>query len=115
MTMFRVSCKLKLLKEKAKYWNKRVFKNNFQQKQELQDKLQQIELLINKEGRTIKIDLEEKDILTELYNTMMQEETHWKQKSKFSWLRDGDKNTKFYKLSTLNKRSFNKIYEIKDF
>lgn len=46
---------------------------------------------------------------------MAQEETHWKKKSRVSWLRDGDKNTKVFKLSTLNRRSFNRISEIKTF
>lgn len=34
---------------------------------------------------------------------------HWKQKSRISWLREGNKNTRFFKLTTLRRRAFNRI------
>lgn len=42
------------------------------------------------------------------------EEIYWKQKSRVSWLVEGDLNTKFFHSSTLVRRSRNKIVRLKD-
>lgn len=76
-------------------------------------KLGEISRKIEAEGRSSENDEEEKTILSELYNTMAQEEIHWKQKSRVAWLKEGDKNTNFFKLTIISRRSYNRISKIK--
>lgn len=66
---------------------------------------------IQEEGCSEEAKLE-KDLLCQWHNTLAQEETHWKQKSRLSWLREGDRNTKKFHVSTLRHRSHNALKEI---
>lgn len=42
------------------------------------------------------------------------EEKFWAQKSKISWLKDGDRNTKFFHSSTIRRRKRNKVVKIRN-
>jgi len=53
--------------------------------------------------------LKEKEGFSEFYNTKAHEKVLWKLKSRVSWLRVGKNNTKFFKLTTLQRRNFNYI------
>jgi hypothetical protein len=55
----------------------------------------------------------EATLCLELEEWMEKEELKWKQKSKELWLREGDRNSRFFHLSTLIRRRSNKILEIK--
>lgn len=59
------------------------------------------------------IKLESK-LRLELYDILNREESYWYQKSKVDWLRDGDRNTTFFHLSTIVRRWKNNILAIKD-
>ena len=49
------------------------------------------------------------------YNQIIeQEEVFWLQKSRINWLKEGDKNTKFFHLSTMVRRRYNKLEGLKD-
>lgn len=48
-------------------------------------------------------------MLAEYHKTLNQEEIHWKQKARVDWIQKGDRNTKFFKMSTLRRRSINII------
>jgi len=43
-----------------------------------------------------------------------QEEIFWKQKSRVQWLKEGERNTKFFHRSTIANRTHNRISSIKD-
>ncbi|XP_059066199.1 uncharacterized protein LOC131857544 [Cryptomeria japonica] len=43
------------------------------------------------------------------HNIIAQEETFWRQRSRALWLKDGDKNTRFFHISTLKHRATNRI------
>jgi len=43
-----------------------------------------------------------------------QEETLWRQKSRIRWLKEGERNTKFFHRTTMAKRTHKKILKIKD-
>lgn len=44
----------------------------------------------------------------------MQEEAFWGQRARLKWLNDGDKNTKFFHATTIQRRARNRIQRIKD-
>lgn len=48
-----------------------------------------------------------------VHNIINKEEKFWRQRSRINWLKDGDRNTKFFHLSTLKHRANNRIFGIK--
>lgn len=48
--------------------------------------------------------------LSEAYKS---KEVYWQQKSRVQWLKEGDKNTAFFHISTSNRRRKNKISRLK--
>ena len=52
--------------------------------------------------------------LKELSDALKAEEIFWKQKSRVFWLREGDKNTKFFHYLTKQRRARNKITQLLD-
>ncbi|XP_022549590.1 uncharacterized protein LOC111201644 [Brassica napus] len=52
--------------------------------------------------------------LKDLSNALKAEEMFWKQKSRVFWLREGDRNTKFFHALTKQRRSRNKITQLQD-
>lgn len=49
---------------------------------------------------------------TDLWAWMKRKEMYWAQNSKISWLKDGDRNTKFFHIIASNKRRKNSIASI---
>lgn len=60
--------------------------------------------LLELEGR-LKADLEA---------VLLQEESLWRQKSRISWLKEGEQNTRFFHQSVLIRRRRNRILRLKD-
>ena len=52
-------------------------------------------------------------ILADLHNIVGKEEMFWRQSSRVVWLKEGDKNSRFFHLSTLKHRTTNRIYRIR--
>jgi len=61
------------------------------------------------EGRTEDRAHEEQILWTEIETRRQQEETLWRQKSRIRWLKEGEKNTKFFHKSTIQRRMHNNI------
>lgn len=112
--MHTFQLKLKELKGKIKKWNKEEFGNILEDKQKLEGEMESIQQKMILEGRTEESIREEGVILGKLEERRKQEEVLWRQKSRIKWLREGERNTKFFHQAMIKHRQTNKILSIKD-
>ncbi|XP_072076458.1 uncharacterized protein [Arachis hypogaea] len=64
-------------------------------------------------GRIPYLDKLEKEFTEELELILEQEELMWQQRSRQKWITDGDRNTQFYHLKTVQRRRKNRICKLK--
>lgn len=57
---------------------------------------------------------EEKYITKTLLHAIRHEQIFWAQKARIKWLQNGDLNTKFFHLNTVQRRQANKITRLQD-
>eukprot|EP00253_Pinus_taeda_P024757 PITA_24757 len=112
--MHTFQLKLKELKGKIKKWNKEEFGNILEEKQKLEGEMESLQQKIIIEGRTKERVREEGIILGKLEERRKQEEVLWRQKSRIKWLREGERNTKFFHQAMIQHRQRNRILSIKD-
>lgn len=112
--MHTFQLKLKELRGKIKKWNKEEIGNILKEKQSLEQRineLQQMDILEGLQEDRIK---EEGIIINQLEERRKQEEILWRQKSRVQWLREGERNTKFFHKAMIQHRQRNKIFSIKN-
>ncbi|CAN1143231.1 hypothetical protein LINPERHAP2_LOCUS13494 [Linum perenne] len=95
----------------CKAW--KVFGNIFVRKRALLNRLKWLEAK-NEFGRISRFVEEEATVSVELQKTLWQDETLWRQKSRIRWNLEGDRNTKFFHLSTLRRRHSNRVKGLRD-
>ncbi|KAM1551667.1 hypothetical protein ACFX10_043770 [Malus domestica] len=95
--------KMKHLRRRLKVWYKGRGRNSLKMIQQLKE---EIRAAYNSNEFTSN-DVKQKE--WELKAAHKQEEAYWKVKSRNQWLREGDKNTKFFHAQTLKRRRFNMI------
>uniref|UniRef100_A0A2N9GPX3 Reverse transcriptase zinc-binding domain-containing protein n=1 Tax=Fagus sylvatica TaxID=28930 RepID=A0A2N9GPX3_FAGSY len=105
---FILDRKCQRVKHEFIHWNKHVFGNTKARIKALEDKIKEIQDL---DPCQENIEMEAA-LNVELNEWLEWEELKWKQKSKELWLRKGDRNSKFFHLSTVVRRRRNLISEI---
>jgi hypothetical protein len=105
--------KLKATKQDLKDWIKKPSPTPTEQRREVVQSLQTLE--IDMESKDITIDLLEKEIKEKrsTYQSFRKEEEYWRLKSRSLWLKAGDRNTSFFHQKFRARLSRNHIAEIK--
>jgi hypothetical protein len=107
--MFRFQQRLKNLKQLIKTWNKDTFGNIFDSQRQLSEKMEKIQHQIRMSGLTDDLKTQEAAIAQQLGTRKAQEEILWRQKSRVQWLKEGERNTKFFHRSVMQRRHSNRI------
>ncbi|XP_058111992.1 uncharacterized protein LOC131255311 [Magnolia sinica] len=106
--IFNVLLKLKNVKRALRSWNKETFGNIFEQ-------VKQVEHSADIESKLQVTDISV-DLDSNLYNQfsvatnnlrklkLIMEEIYWKQKARISWLEEGDRNTRFFHASAIERQ-----------
>lgn len=93
-------------------WNKEVFGNIFANKKIMKARIKGIQIAQEKQF-SHNLDTLERSLKKDLESVLKQEELLWLQKSRVQWITEGDRNTKFFHVSTIVHRKRNKIEKIK--
>lgn len=93
-------------------WNRENFGNIFHQKKHLMARIAGVQQRLSTATDRGLLKLESK-LRRELDDILQREETLWYQKSRVDWIKDGDRNTTFFHLSTIVRRWKNKIVAIR--
>eukprot|EP00253_Pinus_taeda_P018686 PITA_18686 len=86
-----------------------TFKNIFEAQQELNKELKDIHQKVINVGHTEATLDKERHIHNQLEERRKQEEIYWRKKSRVRWLKEGERNTKFFHRTTVQRRMHNNI------
>ncbi|XP_074284243.1 uncharacterized protein LOC141608798 [Silene latifolia] len=105
--------RLDLLSKKLQNWNSTIFGDIFRRKRSLIARIGgcQRELSFARQRHLIKLEAK---LRKELDEVLAQEELLWYQKSRAEFIKDGDRNTSFFHVSTLVRRWRNRIVSLKN-
>eukprot|EP00253_Pinus_taeda_P013830 PITA_13830 len=112
--MHTFQLKLKELKGRIKKWNKEEFGNIMEDKQKLEKEMESLQQKMIMEGRTEESISKEGAILGKLEERRKQVEILWRKNSRIKWLREGERNTKFFHQAMIKHRQRNMILSIKE-
>ncbi|XP_024158077.2 uncharacterized protein LOC112165700 [Rosa chinensis] len=94
-------------------WNKEVFGHLFQKKKNILARIGGIQKAKDRHENLFLLKLEA-DLIQEYESILNQENLFWRQKFRDKWLQGGDRNTRFFHLTTLVRRRRNKIEGLYD-
>lgn len=98
---------------KAKEWNREIFGNVFAKKKRLMARLVGIQKAMANRPCTFLINLQNQ--LSDEYNNILHlEEKLWAMKARTNWIINGEQNTSYFHLSTIVRRSKNRITNIQN-
>jgi hypothetical protein len=107
--MYRFQQRLKNLKQILRNWNKNTFGDIFAGQKHLANSMREIQEQIRTQGLTSDLKEQEQVVTQQLAARKKQEEILWRQKSRIRWLKEGDRNTKFFHRTTVQRRHTNRI------
>ena len=93
-----------------KTWSNSEFKDREKQQNKL---LEQLKVAKQSSGHAID-GMQIKKLENQISNMLMDEEIYWKQRSRVKWLKEGDRNTKFFHEKASARRRKNKIWGVED-
>ncbi|OMO74062.1 hypothetical protein COLO4_26732 [Corchorus olitorius] len=106
---FKLTRKVKFVREKLKRWNKEVFGDLVVRKKRLENELARVQQNI----QDADLRDEELALKKELENVLEQEHILWMQKSRANWIIKGERNTKYFHTVTKKRIARNRIFSIK--
>jgi hypothetical protein len=112
--MFKLYKKLRYIKHKLKEWNKEIFGNINQEKRIIENRMRNLQEICIDKGYIEDRKKEEIQLNQEWEARCQQEETLWCQKSRISWPKEGEQNTRFFHQTTIARRTHKKILKIRD-
>jgi hypothetical protein len=71
--------------------------------------MEEIQIQIREQGLTDELKAQELKVAQQIEERKRQEEILWKQKSRIQWLKEGERNTKFFHRTVVQRRHSNKI------
>lgn len=98
---------------KLKKWNREVFGNVQMRKETLVMEIKSVQEQID-QNQTDELLAKEGELLKEFEIVLEQEELIWFQKSLEKWVAHGDRNTKFFHMSTIIRRRRNRVEMLKN-
>ncbi|KAG5533571.1 hypothetical protein RHGRI_027682 [Rhododendron griersonianum] len=111
--MYTVCKKLRGCKEKLKAWSIRKFGNLKLMIATTKDQLMEVQKQIQNGFNPDALALE-KSLIKKLEDLWQKNAMYWHQRSRIKWLQMGDKNSRFFHLSTIQRRQRNQIMRLKD-
>jgi chaperonin cofactor prefoldin len=107
--MYKFQQRLKNFKHTLKSWNKSTFGNILLRKKEIESQLEELQRTFIAGSRTQNLAKEEEKLKQEIEACREQEEILWRQKSRVQWLKEGERNTKFFHRAMTHRRYINRI------
>ncbi|XP_042487034.1 uncharacterized protein LOC122067264 [Macadamia integrifolia] len=107
--IFILSQKLKRVKLFIKPWGRKNFPNIDNEVKKASDHLNSVHQEIEAAGMSDDLFGREADAKTALLKATQLQDNLWAQKAKLRWMKDGDKNSKFFHLSVKMRRARNQI------
>lgn len=106
--------KMKRTRQALKNWAKTKFQEPELSKKHIKKGLGELQQKIEAFGLTQQDEENEKRIYSRLSQTLRDEETKWRLKSRQLWLREGDKNTSYFHKQVTIRKARNTVSTIKD-
>lgn len=108
----KLSDKLQCCGSKLYEWNRNTFGKFHLRIKNLNDQLE----TLSKMERSEEVIANEMNLSTELDECLAREELLWKQRSRMDWLKEGDKNTTFFKMKATQRKAkkFVKFLKMED-
>lgn len=95
--------KIRRFRDKLQVWNRKIFGNIFQKKRRCLTRLAGIQRALS-DGPSDYLSRLELDLLKEYDQLLKYEEAFWCQKSRITWLKLGERNTKVFHQTAISKR-----------
>jgi hypothetical protein len=105
---------LQALQHNIKEWKFLSFDTVIERKKELMARIGGIQKSMYTGGNLRWLRGLEKKLQSELAEILKKEEMMWFQRSRAKWLMDGDRNTRYYHLKTINRRRYNNVIMLRN-